>query len=75
MSDTASTEAPAAGATPVLFGPDADFEPMLGKIGKGVALDNVYQSATIIIDEQGGEAAAATGAPLFVGKIADPTQH
>ncbi|MBK7000403.1 MAG: serpin family protein [Rhodoferax sp.] len=89
-----------------VFGPDADFEPMLGKVGKGVVLDNVYQSATIIIDEQGGEAAAATGAtavsksftppapscavdrpfifaivhratgaPLFVGKIADPTQH
>jgi len=89
-----------------VFGPNADFAPMLGKAGKGVELDNVYQSATIIIDEQGGEAAAATGAsassksfstpapscavdrpfifaimhratgaPLFVGKVADPTQH
>jgi serpin B len=87
-----------------LFDTDADFEPMLGKAAKGVQLDNVYQSATIIIDEQGGEAAAATGAaavaksfsvpapacavdrpfvfaivhrvsgaPLFVGKIADPS--
>jgi serpin B len=89
-----------------VFSPDADFEPMLGKAAKGVQLDNVYQSATIIIDEQGGEAAAATGAsassksfslpapacavdrpfvfavmhrptgaPLFVGKIADPSQR
>lgn len=89
-----------------VFGHDADFEPLLGKAGKGVALDNVFQSATIIIDEQGGEAAAATGAtvvaksftmpapacavnrpfifavmhratgtPLFVGKVTDPTQH
>lgn len=88
-----------------VFGNDADFSPMLGKAGKGVYLDNVYQSATIIIDEAGGEAAAATGAavmaksfampapacavdrpfifavmhnasgtPLFVGKISDPTQ-
>lgn len=89
-----------------VFGADADFSPMLGKAAKGVALDNVFQSATIIIDEQGGEAAAATGAsassksfslpapacavdrpfvfaivhratgaPLFVGKVADPTLH
>jgi serpin B len=87
-----------------VFGPDADFSPMLGKAAKGVSLDNVFQSATVIIDEQGGEAAAATGAsgssksfsmpapacavdrpfifaivhratgaPLFVGKVADPT--
>jgi len=89
-----------------VFSSEADLEPMLGRAAKGVALDNVYQSATIIIDEQGGEAAAATGAavvaksfampvpacavnrpfifavmhrasgtPLFVGKVADPTQH
>jgi len=89
-----------------VFSPNADFLPMLGKAAKGVELDNVYQSATIIIDEQGGEAAAATGAvgmsksfalpapacavdrpfifaimhratgaPLFVGKVADPAQH
>lgn len=89
-----------------VFGPNANFEPMLGKTGKSIALDNVYQSATIIIDEQGGEAAAATGAaavsksfampgpvcavdrpfifavihratgtPLFIGKVADPSQH
>lgn len=86
------------------FSPDADLSPMLGKAAKGVSLDNVYQSAAIIIDEQGGEAAAATGAagsaksfsmpvpacavdrpfifavvhkpsgaPLFVGKVADPS--
>ena len=89
-----------------VFGPEADLSGMLGKAGKGVQLDNVYQSATIIIDEQGGEAAAATGAtgvsksfsmpappcavdrpfifavvhkgsgaPLFVGKVADPTRQ
>ncbi len=89
-----------------VFGPEADFSPMLGKASKGVFLDNVFHSATIIIDEQGGEAAAATGAavmaksfsmpapacavdrpfvfavihkasgtPLFVGKVADPSQH
>ncbi len=89
-----------------VFGTDANFTPMLGQAAKGVFLDNVYQSATIIIDEQGGEAAAATGAtatsksfslpapscavdrpfifaivhratgaPLFIGKIADPTLH
>ena len=79
---------------------------MLGQAGKSVMLDNVYQSATLIIDEQGGEAAAATGAammtksfsppapvcavdrpfvfailhratgvPLFLGKVTDPTQR
>ena len=89
-----------------IFGPDANFEHMLGQAGKSVMLDNVYQSATLIIDEQGGEAAAATGAammtksfsppapvcavdrpfvfailhratgvPLFLGKVTDPTQH
>jgi serpin B len=89
-----------------VFGPEADFAPMLGKAAQGVSLDNVFQSATVIIDEQGGEAAAATGAsassksfsmpapacavnrpfifaivhratgaPLFVGKVADPTVH
>ncbi|MES2298056.1 MAG: serpin family protein [Pseudomonadota bacterium] len=89
-----------------VFGQDADFSALLGHAGKGVMLDNVYQSATIIIDERGGEAAAATGAagaaksfslpapacavdrpfifavmhrasgtPLFVGKVADPSQH
>ncbi|MES2943491.1 MAG: serpin family protein [Pseudomonadota bacterium] len=88
------------------FTADADFAPLLGKAAKGVYLDNVFQSATIIIDEAGGEAAAATGAaamsksfsmpapacavnrpfifavmhkasgaPLFVGKVADPAQQ
>jgi serpin B len=89
-----------------IFGPDADLSAMLGSADKGVYVDNIYHSATIIIDELGGEAAAATGAtavskgfsmpapvcavnrpfifaivhtasgaPLFVGKVADPTQH
>ncbi|MBK9442783.1 MAG: serpin family protein [Comamonadaceae bacterium] len=38
-----------------VFSSEADLEPMLGRAGKGVALDNVYQSATIIIDEQGAK--------------------
>jgi serpin B len=85
------------------FSDAADFGPLLGKAAKGVHLDNVFQSATIDIDETGGEAAAATGAaviaksfsppdkvcavnrpfifavlhkasgaPVFVGKLADP---
>lgn len=88
-----------------VFSPEADFAPMFGKAGKGVYLDNVFQSATILIDELGGEAAAATGGamqsksfsmpapacavnrpfifavlhkatgvPLFVGKVADPSK-
>ena len=87
-----------------VFSDSADFGPMLGKAGKGLAVDDVFQSASIEIDETGGEAAAATGiaitsksmalpvqscavdrpfifavvhkatgAPLFVGKIADPS--
>lgn len=81
----------------------ADFSPMLGKAGAGTYLDNVFHAATIVIDESGGEASAATGgavtaksfslppktcavdrpfvfavlhkatgAPVFVGKVADP---
>lgn len=88
-----------------VFGPNADLSGMLGKAAKGVYVDNVFHSATIVIDEQGGEAAAATGAtmqaksfslpaptcavnrpfifavvhrasgaPLFVGKVADPSK-
>lgn len=88
-----------------VFGPDADLSVMLGKAAKGVYVDNIYQSATMVLDEQGGEAAAATGgaaqaksfsmpapacpvnrpfifavvhkptgAPLFVGKVADPSK-
>lgn len=40
----------------------ADFTPLLGAAGKAVALDNVYQSAGIAVDEAGAEAAAATAA-------------
>jgi serpin B len=90
------------------FSVSADLTPMLGTAGRGVRLDAVLQSATIKIDEQGGEAAAATvvgvvrvgpaaqaptpvcavdrpflfalvhkpsGTPLFLGRVADPTQH
>jgi serpin B len=88
-----------------IFSQQADLSPMLGASAKGVEVDNVYQSASIVVDEEGGEAAAATGAsmqvksfglsapscevnrpflftlvhratqtPVFVGKVADPTQ-
>ncbi|KAK6028859.1 caspase domain protein [Ostertagia ostertagi] len=88
-----------------VFGAGADFSPLLGRSAKGVYLDNVYQSVAVTLDEQGGEAAAATaavgvaksfsppapvcavdrpfvftivrkpsGAPLFVGRVTDPSQ-
>ena len=87
-----------------LFTDQADLAPLLGKAAAGTQVDDVYHSATIVIDETGGEAAAATaatiqaksfqlpppacavdrpfvfavvhkgtGAPLFVGKVADPS--
>ena len=87
-----------------LFTDQADLSPLLGKAAAGTQVDDVYHSATIVIDETGGEAAAATaatiqaksfqlpppacavdrpfvfavvhkgtGAPLFVGKVADPS--
>lgn len=55
-----------------VFGPEADFSAMLGQAGKGVELDNVFQSATIVIDELGGEAAAATGAVATAKSFALP---
>lgn len=88
-----------------VFGANADFTPLLGRAAKGVYLDNVYQSVAVTLDEQGGEAAAATaavgvaksftpaapvcavnrpflfaivhkpsGAPVFVGRMVDPSQ-
>ena len=88
-----------------VFTDQADFAPMLGSAARGMHLDNVHHSASITIDEDGGEAAAATGAamvakgftpqvarcavdrpfvfavvhkasgaPLFVGKVADPSR-
>ena len=87
-----------------VFTDQADLRPMLGAAARGVHMDDVYHSATITIDELGGEASAATaatmvaksfslptpacavdrpfvfavvhkptGAPLFVGKIANPS--
>jgi serpin B len=87
-----------------VFSDQADLSPLLGKAAAGTQVDDVYHSATIVIDEAGGEAAAATaatiqaksfqrpapacavdrpfvfavvhkgtGAPLFVGKVADPS--
>lgn len=89
-----------------VFSDAADFSPLLGQAARGVHLDDVFQSASVTIDEAGGEAAAATGAsmvaksfslsgparcsvdrpfvfaivhkptgaPLFVGKVADPSR-
>lgn len=87
------------------FTDQAELAPMLGKAATGTGVDDVYHSATLVIDELGGEAAAATavtvqaksfqmpapacsvdrpfifaivhkpsGAPLFVGKVANPLQ-
>lgn len=86
-----------------VFTDQADLQPMLGKAAAGTSVDEVFHAATIVVDEQGGEAAAATaatiqaksfqppaamcavdrpfifavvhkptGAPVFVGKVADP---
>ena len=46
------------------FGPGADFKPMLGAEGLQVQLSDVVHSASLTIDETGGEAAAATAAVL-----------
>ena len=88
------------------FAQDADFGPMLGgRQARDLSLSDVLHAATFVIDEAGGEAAAATaavvgvrsavpaarpqtcavdrpflyvlrhratGAPLFVGRVADP---
>ena len=48
------------------FGEAADFTPLLGAGGKAIALENVYQSAGIAVDENGAEASAATAAVLGV---------
>jgi serpin B len=55
-----------------LFGEQADFSPMLGAKGKGVVVDNVYQSAGITIDESGGEAVAATAVVMISKSLAGP---
>jgi serpin B len=55
-----------------LFGNEADLSPLLGRAAKGVYLDSVYQSVFVTIDEQGGEAAAATGATVMVKSFALP---
>ncbi|RZS57117.1 serpin family protein [Sphaerotilus mobilis] len=52
-----------------VFSSAADLGPLLGKAGKGVQVDDVFQSAGITIDEQGGEAAAATGATVSAKSI------
>ena len=45
-----------------LFTDQADLEPLLGRAAKGVMVDDVMHAATLVIDERGGEAAAATSA-------------
>jgi len=42
------------------FGPQADLKPMLGPEARSVQFSDVIHAASIIIDEAGGEAAAAT---------------
>lgn len=54
------------------FSDVADFTPLLGTAGKSVALDNVYQSAGIAVDEAGAEAAAATAATGMLKSMARP---
>lgn len=46
------------------FGPEADLAPLLGRAARGVQLEDMLQSATVTVDEQGAEAAAATAATL-----------
>jgi serpin B len=48
------------------FGDAADFTPLMGAAGKAIALENVYQSAGIAVDENGAEASAATAAVMGV---------
>jgi serpin B len=56
-----------------VFEVGTDLTPMLGAAGRGVHLDAVLQSATIKIDEQGGEAAAATvAAAVPLAAVAAP---
>jgi serpin B len=87
-----------------VFSDAADLQPMLGEAGRSLRVDDVVHAATVVIDERGGEASAATGAaveakafvkpvstcavdrpfvfaivhtatgaPLFLGKLADPS--
>lgn len=55
-----------------VFGPSANFTPMLGKAAAGTYLDDVFQSAAISVDEHGGEASAATGATVAAKSFSVP---
>ena len=55
-----------------VFGPGADLSPLLGSASRGVQVDNVFHSASITIDEQGGEAAATTGSAMSAKSFSLP---
>lgn len=88
-----------------VFTDAADLRPMLGRGARNVHLEDLHHAAGITVDENGGEAVAAsagtvssksfaaapppcavdrafsfallhqaTGAPLFVGRVGDPTR-
>ena len=52
-----------------VFGPPASFAPALGKQGEAMQLDALFHAATVTLDEQGGEAAAATAAVVGVKSL------
>jgi serpin B len=52
-----------------VFGPPASFAPALGKKGEAMQLDALFHAATVTLDEQGGEAAAATAAVVGVKSL------
>ena len=59
------------------FSPTADFSAALGKVGKGVQLDDALHAATIEINETGGLASAATAITAISKSMApaDPPDH
>lgn len=46
------------------FGPSANFGPMVGKLRADLHVDDIYHAATIVVDEEGSEASAATGVAI-----------
>jgi serpin B len=56
-----------------VFSASASFAPAMGKAGENLQLDDVFHAASLTLDEQGGEAAAATAAVVGV-KSLNPAQ-
>lgn len=56
------------------FSPAADFSGALGDAGKDLRLDDALHAATIVIDEAGGEATAATAITAVAKSLAPPTK-